>query len=99
MCRNVFSLHVSDSRFAAVPISLTWVDRQQGCSQIHNNTHSYVLYTSWNILAPLVSSTCEFWLQRHLLLDFLWHYATKNKRQLLLLKPAALPPLCLSLTQ
>lgn len=30
---------------------------------------------------------------------FLWHYATKNKRQLLRLKPAALPPLCLSLTQ
>lgn len=30
--------------------------------------------------------------------DFLWHYATENKRQLLLLNPAALPPLRLNLT-
>lgn len=69
MCRNVFSLCVSDSRFAAVPISPTWMDRQQGIRHIHNNTHSHPLYTSWNILAPLVSSAREFWLQHHLLLD------------------------------
>lgn len=69
--KNVFSLRLSDSRFAAVLIALTRVRRQQGCTRIH--TPTLKLCTTWNILAiraPLVSSTHEVSLQHHLPVTF-----------------------------
>lgn len=113
-CRNVFSLCLNDSRHAALPIGFTRVQRQQACTCMSvyapKHTHGHIpppstqTHTITHLVLDFLSSRGCADLQHpwgfaaaSLVSDLLWHCAetaaTAN------VNPAALPSLCLSLSQ